>query len=250
MLKRPHPGALVALASVAATTAVAAVPAAASYAPPNVTTRVFKIEVTGKQTTVYDYKHVAQAQCDVSASGSGGETVTFASRAAEKIELIRFGRNEVFFGRGKLGDDEVSAKARVSRHSSYSAAPGDPKCGGAGGGGKAPPKDCGTRRAGIDLRLAWLSRKGRTGITLDRGTIFPLGKLYRNCVINGLSFPALLQADTRGRPIVAAIPAGDLFNRHLRKHIVLAHGRFVSRDEEGGYTTTLAYTISLTAVKR
>lgn len=51
-----------------------------------------------------------------------------------------------------------------------------------------------------------------------------------------------------GREIVASIPAADLFDPSLRKHIVLAHGRFRSTSSGGSSTTSIHWTVSLTDV--
>jgi hypothetical protein len=48
----------------------------------------------------------------------------------------------------------------------------------------------------------------------------------------------------------AAIPVGDLFNRKLRKHIVIGRGKRVSKSATSDYKTTVRWTVSLTAPKR
>jgi hypothetical protein len=65
----------------------------------------------------------------------------------------------------------------------------------------------------------------------------------------GHAFPDLLTSGSDGREIVASIPAADLFDRNLRKHIVLAHGRFRATSTESSYTTSIHWTVSLTDVR-
>ncbi len=226
---------------------VAAVPATADAGTP---TRKFRVEVEGVQVTKWKEHYTATQQCDQSANGSGTERVTFASRRPTTIVARRYGKNFVLFGNGKIGDDEVDVRAKVKRHGNIVSSPLPKECEGTGGSGPGNvPKDCGTRRTPWDVSLGWSPAGRGRGITLDSGVLVPL-RLFRNCPVIGPSFPEIITSSTSGSDIRAAIPAGDLFNRKLRKHIVIGRGKRVSKSATSDYKTTIKWTVSLTAAKR
>jgi hypothetical protein len=233
---------------VLAAVAAAAIPATASAGTP---TRTFKVEVEGVQKTTWKEHYVATQQCDQSADGSGFERVTFASPKPEKVVARRYGANFVFFDDGKLGSDELLTRAKITRKGKVVSSPLDPRCEGTGGSGQPTPKpDCGTRHRPFDLTIGWSPAGKSRGITIDTGLIRPLGYTYKNCPVIGPSFPDLIAFNTNGSDIRAAIPAADLFNRKLRKHIVIGRGKRVSKSASSSWTTTIRWTVSLTAVKK
>jgi hypothetical protein len=79
--------------------------------------------------------------------------------------------------------------------------------------------------------------------------LIPTRPPFRTCGVIGIGFPELLTDNTSQRPIVARIPAADLFDPAFKKHIVLTSGRFVSRTSESGSTTSIRWTVSLTEHK-
>ena len=225
----------------------AAIPATADAGTP---TRKFRVEVEGVQTTKWKEHYTATRQCDQSANGSGKERVTFASRRPTTIVARRYGKNFVLFGNGKIGDDEVDVRAKIVRNGKIVSSPLPKECEGTGGSGPSNiPKDCGTRHHRWDVALGWSPAGGGRGITDDSGLLVPQ-RLFRNCPVIGPSVPDLITSNTSGREIRAAIPAGDLFSRKLRKHIVIGHGKRVSKSATSDYTTTVRWTVSLTAPKR
>jgi hypothetical protein len=231
-----------------ATLAVAASGAVgASAAAASTPTRTFDVSVKGEQMTTFWEAHPKTGQCERAVNGKGSERVVFTPLRSEQIVARRYGKNFVLFGQGKLGDDEVGVRAKVTRKSVIVNGPLDPRCEGTGGNTTPPPPpDCGTKRTQFDVSLGWSPAAPSRGITLDTGSLIPPGELFHNCGVIGITFPTLLTDNTSQRPIVARIPAGDLFDPAFKKHIVIASGRFVSNTVGSGYTTWIRWTVSLT----
>ena len=246
MLRRTLVSGALAVAAVAALPALA--PAAG--APAGTPTRTFDVSVEGVQTTTFWAAHPQHSHCDQAVRGTGSERVIFTSKRPEAIVARRYGQNFVSFGAGTLGDDEVAVRAKVTQHRAVVTQPLDPRCEGTGGTPTPPAKpDCGTKRTQFDVAVGWWPSAPARGITLDRGAVIPPGQIFSNCPVQGVTFPDLLTDTSSQRQIVARIPAGDLFNPALRKHIVIGSGRFVSKTAESGYTTQIRWTVSLTAHK-
>ena len=86
---------------------------------------------------------------------------------------------------------------------------------------------------------------------MDSALAAPLTSLYRNCPWTGgvTAYPNLLQK--RGRtPIVAKIPADDLFNPHYDQQIVLAGGTQRINSAFVQAITRIHWSVRLTALKR
>ncbi len=227
-------------ALVAAAIAGGAVPV--TLAAPVAQVRTFRVEAEGVQTTTWNESRQPTSMCDEASTGS--ETLRFRSRGRAMVVAYRYGRNSVIFG--SVGK-ELVVRASVTRHGQVAVTPADPRCGGAGGGGTPPAPDCGTHRSPLDLSLEWRP-SGATGISLENGSIVPPYALFENCPVIGDAFPRVLDA-VDGKPVVARIPASDLFNPSLRKHIVFGHGRERQPSNDGSSTTSIRWTVSLTAVR-
>jgi hypothetical protein len=225
-----------------AAAAAGAVPAAQAAPGPQV--RTFRVEAHGVQRTTWTESHQPAFACDEGSTGSGSETMRFRSGKPGTVVAYRYGRNAVIFG---STGTELIVRATVTRHGHVSVTPASPTCGGTGGGGTPPVPDCGTRRTRLDLRLDWRP-SGPTGITLDTGTIVPPYALFLNCPVLGDAFPHVLNA-VGGAPIVARMPASDLFDPTLRKHIVLGHGRVRRPSSDSASITSIRWIVSLTAVR-
>ena len=225
---------------------VATLPAAATAA--GTPTRTFDVSVEGVQATSFWTAHAQHGQCDQAVRGRGSERVVFASRRSGAMVARRYGKNFVLFGRGKLGDNEVSVGAKVTCQRAVVTQPLDPRCEGTGGTPAPPaPADCGTKHTQFDVELGWWPSAPSRGITLEMGVVIPPAQLFRNCPVTGVTFPSLLTDTSARRQIVARIPAGDLFSRAFGKHIVIGSGRFISKTTESGFTTQIRWTVSLTA---
>ena len=229
----------------AATLATGAAPAGARGAV-QIQTRTFDVSIKGVQTTTFSSSHSSFGECDPASHGAGSERITFYSYGANPIVAKRVRRDIVVFGTGKPGTDDIGVRGRIERKSNTYTAPLDPRCQGTGGDTTPPPApDCGVRRSNFSIGIAWWPDARLGGIILNQSLFVPL-PLFRNCPVTGFAFPNVLTASTGGHEIVARIPARDLFDRGLRKHIVRARGQFVSSGSGGGYTTRIQWEITLT----
>jgi hypothetical protein len=239
MIPRSH------LLVAAVATVAAAAPATATAAAPSMfPKRTFAVSVEGVQTTNSSYTHPSSGRCDPAATSRGYEQVVFHSSRPKVIDATDFAPL-VLFGHGRPGDHTLNTAARVTRRSSYTHGTVDPTCLGTGGGGTAPSPDCGSRRVNLRVDFDWYNPKGIVLRTPDLG--IPRSP-FNNCPVSGVLFPQVLDAATGGRTIIARIPASDLFNHAWRKHILIGRGRFVSHAGDGGYTTSIRWTVTLTAV--
>jgi hypothetical protein len=223
----------------------AGAPAAASAAGiPSI--RTFAVTAEGVQSTTFTLHHAKQAQCDQGAYGSGSERVVFWAKKPEKIAVTQY-RGVVNIGPEAPGANEILVKASVTRNRHVVTDPLDPRCAGNGGGAPTPAPDCGHKNMTFGVEVGWWSRKPR-GLTLGTGLLAPPLLPYKNCPVRGNVLPNFLTSTTSGRQIVAPIPVSDLFDPSLRKHIVKAHGTYRLHDADGGFTTTIHWTVSLTEI--
>jgi hypothetical protein len=114
--------------------------ASAGIARAGTPTRTFDVSVKGEQMTTFWEAHPKTGQCERTVHGSGSEHVVFTPLGSEQIVARRYGKNFVLFGRGKLGDDEVGVRARVTRKSVIVNGPLDPRCEGTGGNTTRRPR--------------------------------------------------------------------------------------------------------------
>jgi hypothetical protein len=175
-------------------------------------------------------------------TGSGKETATFRTPRSSRMQVQRIGKDLVVIG-GRHGS-EVAVTGRTTRAADLEYTPLDPRCHGTGGGEIAPP-DCGTKRASFRVAFAW-NVSGRPGIVIrDAGGSDP----FTNCPVLGTAFPELQDLDTNLQPIVARIPAGDLFDRSIGKHIVIARGKRAVDNAGDVWTTKLRFEVTLTRAR-
>jgi hypothetical protein len=227
-----------ALATLAPASAGAATP------PHDHRTRTFAVSIEGVQTTRSGFTHTSSGRCDPGATSKGFERIVFHSTQPKIIRAFDFGP-VVLFGMGKPNDHVLSTRAAVTRRSTYTHDPVDPTCLGTGGGGHAPSPDCGTRRVHLPLDMDW---DAPTGIVIRSPDLALPNSPFFSCPVDGQVFPYVLPTSNHGRTIIAPIPASDLFNRAWKKHILLARGKFATWGEEGGYTTTIHWTLTLREV--
>jgi len=228
----------------AAASADAAAPAASARAAatPGVQSRVFRISIKGTQTTEWEQHHAPVGRCDQSSDGVGRETATFRTRKPVRMQVQRFGgANSVLFGGAK--GNALAAKGKVDRTADILLGDFDPLCKGTGGGGTSAP-DCGARDANLQLRLSFVPSRRHGGIWMQ-GDFFTL---YQNCPLLGTGFPEILTDNTNGKPVTAKIPAADLFDRSIGKHIVIARGERTAKDAETEWTTRVRWEITLRPV--
>jgi len=219
-------------------------PAAAAASPPSYPKRTFAVTVEGVQTTKSGYTHTSSGPCDPAGTASASERVVFRSTKPKIVDATDFAPL-VLFGHGRPGDHTFSATATVTRRSSYTHGPVDPTCEDAGGGATAHTPDCGTSRVRLPIEMDWYNPKGivlrSPDLDLPRSPFF-------TCPVDGLVFPYLLDSANHGRHIIARIPASDLFDKRWKKHILLGGGTFSTWSDGGGYTTSIRWTVTLTAV--
>lgn len=235
------------IATVAALCAVAAVPAAAQ-AGQTIDFAHFKVTVKGVQTNSWKTNYEGTGKCDPSGSGHGTEVVRFEAKKAHRYDASRYGKYVTFMSDPVM--DEITTKAKVTRHGEVYNAPMPPECGGTGGGGEPPAPDCGTKRFNYDVDVGYSQTGKKKGLTLSQGLIMPILP-FKNCPVGGISFPQMLNADSKGKLIVGELPAKELFDKKLGKIIVLSKGRRVEKLPSLGIdrTSTIEWEVTLTRVK-
>jgi hypothetical protein len=227
--------------------ALAIVPATATAAP-TVDTQTFRVEVKGVQTTTWEYDVAGGGLCNPSESGEGTEVVRFATARPQALKATRLGPTYVHFGSRKVREDltagtvGVPARAKVTRHAMSVEGSLAPGCVDPDGSATLPP-DCGTKRASVDLMLAYEPGAGRRpGSVVLRNHIIPSpAELFRNCGANGVHFPTLLDYQTGGRPIASVWPVDEVFDRGTGKTILIGRGSNVSQDATSKQVTTIRW---------
>lgn len=229
-----------------------AVLGAASPATARTTTRqaTFKVEVEGVQKTTWSMDHDDPfGLCGAHSVGSGSERMTFASKRATRVKVVAFGSFVSFLVKGKPASFLVPTKVNRSGTLTVTPHPGGCADGGEGGAPPAPPQpDCGRRTSSIDVELAQSFRR-KTSIMLTNGDLTPLVG-YKHCPVAGTAYPDLLASTTSGRPIDAPMPARDLLNPKLRKHMTIGRGTMVSNAGGTSTKTTVSWTVTFTRVGR
>ena len=240
-------GAVCVAGAAVACAAVSPSVAAAATLPAPAEQQTFKVDVKGVQTTVWTLQHASQGPCDPTQRGGGKETIVFRSSRPERMIARRYGKNYVLFGDPlQFGGNDFVTSATVTRNGHIVSSKVASGCGANGGSGPATP-DCGTKKTGLDLKLEYAN--DRHGFMLTGGDLGTLGEPFHDCPWTGgvTSFPRIVERQ-RTRPIVAAIPASDLFDHALGQHVILAQG--VERVNSGGVkaVTRLHWDVRLTRV--
>jgi hypothetical protein len=217
---------------------------ARAAATPGIQSRAFRVSIKGTQTTTWEQHHAPIGQCDQGSDGVGRETATFRTRRPVRMLLRRFGNaNSVLFS-ARDKSNALAATGKVNRTAEILLGDLDPRCEGTGGGGFIAP-DCGARDADLKLRLSFVPSRRDGGIWMQSDFF----TLYKNCPLLGPGFPEILTSNTNGKPVTAKIPAKDLFDRSVGKHIVIARGEQTAKDAETDRTTSVRWEITLRAIK-
>lgn len=231
-----------------------AAPASAARAslPGPIAQRTFNVDLSGVQSTAWTLHDPSRGACDPALTGSGSERVSFQSVKPERVVVRRYGTSYVILGDPyHVAANDLLTHAAVTRHGTVSSSSVSPACAESGGlGGPVSPPDCGTKRVAFDVQIGYVNQP-RHGFTLTDGDLGTLGEPFKNCPWTGgvVTFPKLLDQDGP-RPIVAAIPVADLFNRAYEQQIVLGHGRHTTDGAGVRTTTRINWSIRLTSVKR
>jgi hypothetical protein len=219
--------------------ATAAAPAAAAAPANGLDKQTFKVTVEGVQRTTWNTNHTGTGGCDGSVTGSGSETVRFASRPVRaQATVLRGLRTPVLSVPGRGVEPTLRLSGTVARKGTIVAAEGP--CGGAGGG--SIPRDCGTKSfRGVKLPVAYrLPAKPDDQLELRPEVI---ADPFKNCPSGGRSFPSLVGTDA-DREMLTELPREELFDRSLGKIIVIARGKESQTAGEDTYLTTTRWVVS------
>ena len=227
--------------------ACAAVPAAAQ-AGQNIDYAHFKASIKGVQTNKWSSTYQSQGKCDSSGESHGTEVVRFATKKAQPVLASRFIKYVMIDS--DPANRSITTKAKVTRHGVENADPTPPECEGTGGGGTPPPPDCGTKRFNYDVDLGYSPAGKKRGMTLAPGLALPL-QPFVNCPVGGVGFPQLLTTNSKYKPIVAELPAKELFDKKLGEIIVRGAGKQVEKKPAIGIdrTATIEWEVTLHRVK-
>lgn len=235
---------------VAVAPAATASPASAAFKPPAYSFQKasFKFSFKGTQITQWQRDPRATTRdCipTVKWSGGGKETVRLRTTKALQLDAYRTnGRTSVALRASKSGlPNELHASVTRSASERYEEVAGS--CGGNPGkvteGG---PYDCGDRSRDFGLALGY--ERGRIEPRFEDSILAPLTDVdYRKCPIH-----ADPKVEVNGFTRVSqALPAKDLFDRSLGRHIVIGRRTFTLH--EAGFTgkTTVRWEITLTRRK-
>lgn len=237
-----------ALAALAATMTLAltAAPAAVAARPlPELHTGTFKVELKGVQETNWTSDWSTTEGCDLSASGSGSETVVFRAKPAT-IKASWIGDTRVFTrGRGAATRTAFLDLVATITRDGRQVFDGE-TCSDGDGGAQPVAPDCGTKRSRLTVELDYAKRRSDL-ITISPDFNVPLGP-FRSCPTGGISFPDILNTHPGTARVVGAdLPVADLFK--YGKNIVIADDRAVQDTGGDKSTTTIRWTLSFTRLE-
>jgi hypothetical protein len=123
----------------------------------------FLVTLTGRQTTTYSIDYVASRDCDINESGSGTQTIDFATQAPVVETVWRSPAPYM-----KLFAPGFTVNATANRNATYTSSLGPCSAAGVamGGGGvpgTPPPPDCGTRQGTLNIELVNPSQQFNIG---------------------------------------------------------------------------------------
>lgn len=237
---------VLALAATVAMAAAVASPAGANTYDNGYKLAKFKVEVKGYQKMVQQHRRLAADACDYSDFSSGSETLTFRSKPTVITASYYPGQfNPTFFAGRKLG---VPTTAKVERSFTPRVHTPAVPCEDNGGGVETISQpDCGTKTAKPFLLSLEFAEGRRDQMVLTAETI---EDPFERCPGAGeLSFPFLVAADSKDKPIAATLSQADLFNPSFRKWISIANG---TRREDYGESWAKAevrWEVSFTRLK-
>jgi hypothetical protein len=249
----------------AAAIVAAALPAAAGAAAPRTGLRTakFDLTLTGSQSTVWHFEHIANPDgCDAASKGDGSQLIRYSTPRPLGIEVYQAKRNSPLLGafgpRPHVSPpvgDALPLKANAEREGDYKVDFGaiDPaRCPaqGSGDGGDipAPLPDCGTRTGTIELELDF-TKKNQLALT-GTGPAFPsegLESAYTLCEIE-IGGPHGPEANGELLRGAAHTAEAKLFDKRRRKVTVHASGVFPYA--YGGATGKTIVTYNLTLKRK
>lgn len=227
--------------------ALAAAPAQAAKMPRITAKYHYKVELTGKQTTSWSLNHVGTGPCDTNQSGSGSETIRFASRPTRTYTFDGLDQPYFFVREGAEARPlTLRPRGTITRRGSITTQPPAPDAPCPDGVPTAPPApDCGRRAIrGLVVQPEYEYGKDRIVLTQSDAARDP----FKHCPRGGTTWPYLLSRDTAGRTIGRGLPPEDLFEHG--KNILIATG--VDRHTTGDttWTTRIRWELSFTRVKK
>lgn len=209
----------------------------------------FRVEVKGTQRARLIDTHEASGECDSGDFSTGTEKLTF--HTAKPVIITAFDPPgggldpEIFAGR-RLGIPTVATLERS--FTPKIVGPADPACARNGGEATDDRPDCGRRRLRFPVVLQY-SEEAQDGLVLSSAVSEET--LYKRCPSPAPTeaFPFLLGKEKAGRPIVATLPAKDLFHPRFKQWISIADGTGEAIPEEEWHETKLHWEVSFTRIK-
>jgi hypothetical protein len=248
----------------AAAIIAAALPAAAGAAPRSTGLRSakFDLTLTGSQSTVWHYEHVANPDdgCDAGSKGDGSQLIRYSTPRPLGIEVYQAKPSSSLLGafgpRPHVSPpvgDSLRLKASAEREADYKVDFGavDPsRCpaqgsGDGDGGAPAPLPDCGKRTGTIDLELDF-AKKDQLALT-GTDPAFPsegLESAYTLCEIE-IGGPHGPEANGELLRGAARTAEAKLFDKRRRKVTVHASGVFPYAYGEATGKTIVTYNLTL-----
>ena len=231
------------VAALAAASAALALPTAAQAAP-KFQQATFVVSAKLSQTTTWQGRPMATTADCVPLTryeGEGSETV---SATLKRWKLVAYRAGRQLGLTPARGSDPMgpTVNARVKRTASERVIELAGSCAGNPGAvHERGPYDCGDRNRPQTVTFTW--HRGRFSVGLAPSILVPLTKTrYDSCPLR--ANPAVAQNGFT--QIWQALPAADLFDPGLRKHIVLARKTFPLK--EAGFTgrTVVRWEVTLT----
>jgi hypothetical protein len=187
--------------------------------------RIFNADIKGVQTTSWTLNLPGGGPCDPAQTGHGKERIVFRTRRPARLDVKRYGTSYVVVGDPfTVGANDIAVQYSVTRSGSIETGPIADGCPDNGGPDLTSTPDCGTKRGTIGLALDF-ANEPRHGFTLTDGEIGVPVDPFHDCPWTGgvTTFPHLLDSQNH-RPILAALPVSDLFDRGLGQQIAVARG--------------------------
>jgi hypothetical protein len=223
----------------------AAVPAQAGAAapkPPGYKVAYFKVTVDGVQRNSWSTKQTTPGRCGATVTGSGTETVRFTSSPVRlKVMTIKGLSQPVFtkVGGGRVPLPVLPIRGKLQRSGALTSTPVPRDCQGTGGG--SIPRDCGTRSVRGKVRFDYVAPDWTSVVSDGGGNADP----FRNCPRGITVWPLLLDRDAQNRHVASQLQDDELFDRSLRKLIVIGSGRRTEGPAGASSTTRIRWVVTL-----
>ena len=168
---------------------------------------VYELQLKGSQVVTWSYGHIGDGKCDLGANGEGSQQATYGTGKVRVVTVKPRGGPKAGFPQLALKSDRLAkyeyapaipAVVSVEREGTMDQRAA---CGGTGGGGQGPQRDCGTRHGRVQLEAGWDNLVGfRVGGSYDNFSMpsgdealnvpiaaptsgDPLGHTFENCPI-------------------------------------------------------------------